>query len=120
MTTVSRKYKAKQKLARKRLSKKRSNNKKNGGAGADYSPEATTDGDKRAEEYLTQKMAIASENGKNYENNKPGYDKYWLEEIIPSMRDYLQKQKDKNEITNPYYKAASSSINQFADSISNS
>ena len=114
MTTVSRKYQAKQKLARKRLSKKRSNNnkrsnnKKNGGAGAEYSPETTTDGDKKyspeattegdkiAETYITQIMGMASKDGEKYENNKPGYDKYWLEEIIPGIRHYLKKQKDQN------------------------
>jgi hypothetical protein len=100
MTMVSRKYRSNKKISRKRNSKKRLSNKQYGGK-PDYSPEATSDVDKRTEDYMTEILVSAKENAPHFENSST-YKQYWLGQVIPSIEEYVEEQKQ--QLTQDYYR----------------
>jgi hypothetical protein len=104
MTIVSTKYRSRQKLSRKRNSKKRLSNKKYGGKPeeSDYSPKATSQGDKKTEDYMTQILISSSEKAKEFEDHST-YKQYWLEQVIPSIEMYVEEQNKQEQLTQDYY-----------------
>jgi hypothetical protein len=113
MKIVSRKYRSKQKLSRKRNSKKRLSNKKYGGhpEESNYSPEATSQGDKNTEDFMSKILLSASEKGRQFEDHST-YRQYWLEQVIPSLEMYIEEQNNQGELTQNYY---SKILNGIAD-----
>jgi len=108
MRKVSRKYQVKQKLARRRLSKRNLLKKKYGGSPLD---------DEETENYLTEIMRSASEQGKNFVDNEEGYRQYWLKQVIPSMRAYVETQNNNNKLTNAFYQDFHQSMNDLEQTI---
>ena len=120
MKIVSRKYRSKQKLSRKRNSKKRLSNKKYGGKpeASDYSPEATSQGDKNTEDYINKILLSARENAQQFKEHST-YKQYWLEQVIPSLEKYIKEQNKQGELTEDYYRAILIGIDELKYYIEN-
>lgn len=108
MRKISRKYQAKKKLARRRLSKRNLLNKKYGGSPT---------GDEDAENYLTDLFRSAQEEGDNFVGNQEGYRQYWLRQVIPSARDYVENQNNNNKLTSAFYQDFLQSMNDLEQTI---
>ena len=118
MVNISRKYRSKQKLSRKRNSKKRLSNKKYGGnpEESNYSPEATSQGDKKTEDYMSQVLISSSKKAREFEDHST-YKQYWLEQVIPSLEMYVEEQNKQEQLTQKYYTAILNGIANLKDYI---